>query len=285
MNAVQLVECPRDAMQGINTFIETEQKIAYINSILKCGFDTVDFGSFVSPKAIPQMRDTEMVLEGLDLSSSNSKLLAIVANVRGAEDAMNFEEISYIGFPFSISETFQQRNANSSISQASKRVEELHNLCLKNKKTLVVYISMAFGNPYGDVWNPELVLLWMKHFSDLEIKIISLADTIGVSTPESITQLFSTVIPEFTNLTVGAHLHTTPSTWNEKMIAAWDAGCRRYDHAVKGFGGCPLAIDQLTGNMPTEKVLEFLTDKNIKLEIDRKQFDWVLSETSKVFGI
>ena len=176
MNEVQLVECPRDAMQGINTFIETEQKIAYINSILKCGFDTVDFGSFVSPKAIPQMRDTEMVLEGLDLSSSNSKLLAIVANVRGAEDAMNFEEISYIGFPFSISEIFQQRNANSSISQASKRVEELHNLCLKNKKTLVVYISMAFGNPYGDVWNPELVLLWMKHFSDLEIKIISLSD-------------------------------------------------------------------------------------------------------------
>lgn len=285
MNEVQLVECPRDAMQGINTFIETEQKIAYINSILKCGFDTVDFGSFVSPKAIPQMRDTEMVLEGLDLSSSNSKLLAIVANVRGAEDAMNFEEISYIGFPFSISEIFQQRNANSSISQASKRVEELHNLCLKNKKTLVVYISMAFGNPYGDVWNPELVLLWMKHFSDLEIKIISLSDTIGVSTPESITQLFSTVIPAFTNLTVGAHLHTTPTTWNEKMIAAWDTGCRRYDHAVKGFGGCPLAIDQLTGNMPTEKVLEFLTDKNIKLEIDRKQFDWVLSETSKVFGI
>ena len=285
MNEVQLVECPRDAMQGINTFIETEQKIAYINSILKCGFDTVDFGSFVSPKAIPQMRDTEMVLEGLDLSSSNSKLLAIVANVRGAEDAMNFEEISYIGFPFSISEIFQQRNANSSISQASKRVEELHNLCLKNKKTLVVYISMAFGNPYGDVWNPELVLLWMKHFSDLEIKIISLSDTIGVSTPESITQLFSTVIPAFTNLTVGAHLHTTPTTWNEKMIAAWDTGCRRYDHAVKGFGGCPLAIDQLNGNMPTEKVLEFLTDKNIKLEIDRKQFDWVLSETSKVFGI
>ena len=285
MNEVQLVECPRDAMQGINTFIETEQKIAYINSILKCGFDTVDFGSFVSPKAIPQMRDTEMVLEGLDLSSSNSKLLAIVANVRGAEDAMNFEEISYIGFPFSISEIFQQRNANSSISQASKRVEELHNLCLKNKKTLVVYISMAFGNPYGDVWNPELVLLWMKHFSDLEIKIISLSDTIGVSTPESITQLFSTVIPAFTNLTVGAHLHTTPTTWNEKMIAAWDTGCRRYDHAVKGFGGCPLAIDQLTGNMPTEKVLDFLTDKNIKLEIDRKQFDWVLSETSKVFGI
>lgn len=216
MNEVQLVECPRDALQGINTFIETEQKIAYINSILKCGFDTVDFGSFVSPKAIPQMRDTEMVLEGLDLSSSNSKLLAIVGNVRGAEDAMNFEEISYIGFPFSISEIFQQRNANSSISQASKRVEELHNLCLKNKKTLVVYISMAFGNPYGDVWNPELVLLWMKHFSDLEIKIISLSDTIGVSTPESITQLFSTVIPAFTNLTVGAHLHTTPTTWNEK---------------------------------------------------------------------
>lgn len=283
MPGLQLVECPRDAMQGIHTFIETEKKIAYINSLMKCGFDTLDFGSFVSPKAIPQLKDTAEVLENLDLSSSNTQLLAIIANVRGAEDALNFEEIDYLGYPFSISETFQLRNTNATIAESLTRVEEIQKLCVKKKKQLVVYISMAFGNPYGDPWNAEIAVQWTKRLSEMGIKIIALSDTIGVSNKENITSLFSTIIPEFPKLTIGAHLHTTPETWHEKVDAAWNAGCRRFDHAVKGLGGCPMATDKLTGNMPTEKVLEFLAEKKIESGIDMTAFNEAMIEAGRTF--
>jgi hydroxymethylglutaryl-CoA lyase len=285
MADLQLIECPRDAMQGIHTFIETEKKISYINSLMKCGFDTLDFGSFVSPKAIPQLKDTAEVLEHLDLSSSNTQLLAIIANVRGAEDALNFEEIDYLGYPFSISETFQKRNTNATIQESLARVEEIQSLCVKKRKQLVVYISMAFGNPYGDPWNAEVVIEWTKRLSEMGIKIIALADTIGVSNKENITSLFSSVIPEFPHLTIGAHLHTTPDTWKEKMEAAWNSGCRRFDSAIKGFGGCPMATDKLTGNMPTEKVLEFLAEKKVETGIEMKQFNLAMSEAGSVFPL
>lgn len=263
MKNVKMIECPRDAMQGIHEFIPTEKKVAYINSILKCGFDTVDFGSFVSPKAIPQMRDTAEVLRGLDLSETKSKLLAIIANTRGAEDAIAFDEITYLGFPFSISETFQQRNTNSSIAESLKRVEEIQSLCMKKNKQLVIYISMAFGNPYGDVWNSDIAIDWTKKLSQLGIKIFAMADTIGVSNPENITYLFSKLIPEFPDLEIGAHLHTTPDKWEEKVEAACNAGCRRFDSAIKGFGGCPMATDKLTGNMPTENLLSYFNKNGI----------------------
>lgn len=262
---IKIIECPRDAMQGIKEFIPTGKKINYINSLLKVGFDTIDFGSFVSPKAIPQMQDTAAVLSGLDLSSTNSKLLAIIANVRGAMDAVEFEEISYLGFPFSISETFQQRNTNSSIEESLKRVEEIQDLCVRNKKQLVVYISMAFGNPYGDEWSNEIATKWAKQLSQLGIKIIALADTIGVSNPENIKSLFGALIPALPGVEFGAHLHTTPDTWEEKVKAAYESGCRRFDSAIKGFGGCPMAKDELVGNMATENLLSFFDDKNLGL--------------------
>lgn len=281
MNELQLVECPRDAMQGIHDFIPTEKKISYINSILKCGFDTVDFGSFVSPKAIPQLRDTAEVLSRLELTKS--KLLAIIANVRGAEDACKFEEIAFLGYPFSISETFQLRNTNATIEESLKRVEEIQKLCVANNKKLVVYISMAFGNPYGDPWSADVAITWTKRLSEMGIGIIALADTIGVSNPDNINYLFSHIIPEFPKLTIGAHLHTTPDTWKEKMEAAWNAGCRRFDSAIKGFGGCPMAADELTGNMPTENVLSFLQEKNASTGIDMKQFNATMNEAMSVF--
>ncbi|CAN5889721.1 hydroxymethylglutaryl-CoA lyase [soil metagenome] len=285
MPEVQLVECPRDAMQGIHTFIETEKKAAYLNALMKCGFDTLDFGSFVSPKAIPQLRDTAEVLEQLDLSSSNTKLLAIVANARGAADALNFEEIDFLGYPFSISETFQLRNTNATIAESLVRVEEIQQLCVKKKKQMVVYISMAFGNPYGDAWSAEVVIQWTKRLSGMGIKIIALADTIGVSGKENINALFSAIIPEFPKLTIGAHLHTTPETWREKVEAAWNSGCRRFDHAIKGLGGCPMAEDKLTGNMPTEKVLEFLAGKNLESGINMEYFNEAMVMAGAVFPV
>ncbi len=272
MEKVKLIECPRDAMQGIHEFIPTEKKIAYINSILKCGFDTVDFGSFVSPKAIPQMRDTAEVLRELDLTDTQSKLLAIVANTRGAEDAVAFDEISYLGFPFSISETFQQRNTNSSILESLKRVEEIQSLCLKRNKSLVIYISMAFGNPYGDVWSSDIAIDWVKKLADLGITIFALSDTIGVSNPQNISTLFSSLIPAFPQLEIGAHLHTTPDTWEEKIEAAYNAGCKRFDAAIKGYGGCPMATDSLTGNMPTENVLSYFNKKEISTGVHSNGF-------------
>ncbi len=282
---IRLVECPRDAMQGIHDFISTEKKVAYINSILKCGFDTVDFGSFVSPKAIPQMRDTAQVLDQLELSNTNSKLLAIVANVRGAEDAVEFEEISYLGFPFSISETFQQRNTNSSISESITRVEEIQDLCVRNKKELVVYISMAFGNPYGDEWSSDVAINWTKRLAQMGIKIIALSDTIGVSNPENIKTLFSKLIPEFPGVEIGAHLHTTPTTWEEKVQAAYAAGCKRFDSAIKGHGGCPMATDKLTGNMPTENLLQYFKKNNIKTGIDESAFNAAMELSGSTFPL
>ncbi len=280
---MKIVECPRDAMQGIHDFISTEKKINYINSILKCGFDTVDFGSFVSPKAIPQMRDTAQVLDQLDLSVTRSKLLAIVANVRGAEDAVEFEEISYLGFPFSISETFQQRNANASILESMVRVEEINDLCIRNKKELVVYVSMAFGNPYGDEWSSDVAIFWTKRLAQMGVKIIALSDTIGVSNPDNIKELFSKIIPEFPGVEIGAHLHTTPDTWEEKVHAAYLSGCKRFDSAIKGYGGCPMATDKLTGNMPTEKLLHYFNKHNIVTGVDENAFAEAMHLTASTF--
>jgi hydroxymethylglutaryl-CoA lyase len=269
---MKLIECPRDAMQGIHEFIPTEKKAAYINSILKVGFDTIDFGSFVSPKAIPQMRDTAMVLDQLDLSSTHSKLLAIIANVRGAQDAVAFEEITYLGFPFSISETFQQRNTNSSMQEALLRIEEIQDLCVRNNKQLIVYISMAFGNPYGDDWSSDVAIYWTKKLANMGIKIIALSDTIGVSSSENISYLFSNLIPAFPEIEIGAHLHTTAEAWKEKIQAAYKNGCRRFDSAIKGLGGCPMAADTLTGNMPTEKLLNYFKEINVNTNINETAF-------------
>jgi len=266
---VKLIECPRDAMQGIKHFIPTEKKIEYINSLLEVGFNTVDVGSFVSAKAIPQMADTREVLSKLKTQNSKSKLLAIIANLRGAEEAATFDQISYLGFPFSVSETFQRRNTNSSIEESLKRVEEIHSLCEKKKKQLVIYISMGFGNPYGDPYNPEIVMKWVEKMIEMEIKIISLADTIGVADPKVISMLFSKLIPKFSTVEFGAHLHTTPDTWKEKIEAAYESGCRRFDGALKGYGGCPMAKDELTGNMATENLISFFEEKNIDLGLDK----------------
>ena len=265
---LKIIECPRDAMQGIKEFIPTETKTAYINTLLQVDFDTIDFGSFVSPKAIPQLQDTVKVLDGLDLSTTKTKLLAIIANTRGAQDACNFEEINYLGFPFSISETFQQRNTNSSIYQSLKTVEEIQNLCAKNKKQLVVYLSMAFGNPYGDVWNSDICITWAKHLHNMGIRIIAPSDTIGSSTPETINFLFSHLIPEFTDVEFGAHLHSTPEKIIEKVEAAYSSGCRRFDSAVLGFGGCPMAADDLTGNIATEVMVNYFVSKKIATSLN-----------------
>lgn len=267
-NKLKLIECPRDAMQGIIAFIPTETKTAYINTLLQVGFDTIDFGSFVSPKAIPQLQDTAKVLEGLDLSATKTKLLAIIANIRGARDACAFNQISYLGFPFSISETFQQRNTNSSIEQSLKTVEEIQSLCVKHNKQLVVYLSMAFGNPYGDVWNSDICMNWTKKLHDMGISIIAPSDTIGSSTPETISYLFTHLIPEFTAIEFGAHLHSTPEKIIEKIEAAYASGCRRFDSAVLGFGGCPMATDNLTGNIATEVMIDYFVSKNIATNLN-----------------
>lgn len=266
---MKLIECPRDAMQGIKQFIPTELKAKYINKLLKVGFDTIDFGSFVSPKAIPQMKDTADLVGMLDLSSTKSKLLAIIANQRGAEDACAFEEIRYLGFPFSISETFQQRNTNSGITESLKRVEEIQSLCVKHKKELVVYISMAFGNPYGDEWNAEIAIRWARELHKMGINIIALADTIGVSNPENISYLFSSLIPELNNVEFGAHLHSRKENAQEKIDAAYSAGCRRFDTAVHGFGGCPMAKDDLTGNLATEDLESYFDHRNLALGLNK----------------
>ncbi len=281
---LSLIECPRDAMQGLHDFIETHVKANYINQLLKVGFDTIDFGSFVSPKAIPQMRDTAEVLSKLDLSETQSKLLAIVANVRGANDASQFEEIDYLGFPFSISETFQMRNTNSTIEASLSRVEEIQNICKKSGKTLVVYISMAFGNPYDDPWDADIAAQWTeKLHKKLDVEVVALSDTIGVSNPEIITNMFSTIIPEFDNMQIGAHLHSTPHTIKEKVEAAYNAGCRRFDGAIKGFGGCPMAKDDLTGNMATEVMLAYFNENGINVGIKEDEFVDAMSMTNQVF--
>lgn len=283
--AVKVIECPRDAMQGIHEFIPTDKKVEYINSLLKVGYDTIDVGSFVSPKAIPQMQDTAEVLKRIDLTGTKSKLLAIIANLRGAQDAVQFDEIRYLGFPFSISETFQQRNANSSIAESLVRVEEIQNLCQKHNKELVVYISMAFGNPYGDVWNSDIAIQWSRKLHDIGIKILALSDTIGVSNPQNITELFSTLIPELKDVEFGAHLHTTPDKWEEKVHAAYTSGCRRFDAAVKGFGGCPMASDELTGNMPTENLVRYFSQNNIPFSLNLQAFNEAMIIAGKTFPV
>lgn len=281
---VKLIECPRDAMQGIHDFIPTETKVEYINQLLKCNFDTLDFGSFVSPKAIPQMADTAHVLNQLDLSSTKTKLLAIVANERGAQDACEFQEINYLGYPFSISETFQQRNTNASIAESLQRVSTIQDLCLRNKKELVVYISMAFGNPYGDEWSSEIAIKWCEELHrKLGINILALSDTIGVSNPENISYLFNALIPALPNVEFGAHLHTTPDTWKEKIVSAYAAGCRRFDGALKGYGGCPMAADKLTGNMPTENMVSYFAQEKIETGIITEEFQKGLLASGKVF--
>ncbi|MFQ3336168.1 MAG: hydroxymethylglutaryl-CoA lyase [Urechidicola sp.] len=281
---IKIIECPRDAMQGIHDFIPTQLKADYINSLLKVGFNTLDFGSFVSPKAIPQLKDTAEVLSKLDLSNTNSKLLSIVANKRGAVDACQFEEINYLGFPFSVSETFQQRNTNSSIEESLSRVEEIQNLCLKNKKELVVYLSMAFGNPYEDKWNEDIVAQWAEKLHvKLDINLLALSDTIGTSNNENITSLFSTLIPEFEKVEFGAHLHTTPDTWEEKIAASIESGCNRFDGAIKGYGGCPMAEDELTGNMPTEKMLSYFQKQNFMTNLNQDSFLDSMKKSSEIF--
>jgi len=281
---MKIIECPRDAMQGIQEYIPAKVKADYINSLLQVGFDTIDFGSFVSPKAIPQMRDTAEVLDNLNLDNTKTKLLAIVANERGANDACHFEEISYLGFPFSISETFQKRNINSTIAESFSRLSAVREICFKNNKRLVTYFSMAFGNPYGDEWSTHIVAHWAeKLLNELGIKILSLSDTIGTSNRDNIRFLFEKLIPEFPEVEFGAHLHTTPQEWEEKVDAAFKAGCRRFDSAIKGYGGCPMAKDDLTGNMPTEKLLLYLKDKNLTGSIDFSMFDLAMKNSSKVF--
>lgn len=281
---MKIIECPRDAMQGIKEFIPTDVKAKYINSLLGVGFDTIDFGSFVSPKAIPQMQDTANVLKQLNLSGTKSKLLSIIANTRGAEQACEFEEISYLGFPFSISETFQQRNANSSIAESLIRVEEIQNLSVKHNKEMVVYISMAFGNPYGDVWNSDIVINWTKKLSELGIKIIALSDTVGVSNKENINYLFSNIIPEFKSVEIGAHLHSTKEKALEKIAAAYNSGCQRFDVAIHGFGGCPMAAEDLTGNLATEDLELFFDTNNIPLNLNQDLLQKAYVESWDVFN-
>lgn len=281
---IKLTECPRDAMQGIKEFIPTELKVDYINSLLKVGFDTIDFGSFVSPKAIPQMQDTPEVLKKLDLTSTTSKLLAIIANTRGAEDAVQYDEIHYLGFPFSISETFQQRNTNSSISESLKRVEEIQTLCSKKNKTLLVYLSMAFGNPYNDEWSSEIVLKWANQLHQLGIREMALADTTGVSNKENIQYLFQHLIPQFKDVEFIAHLHSRKENSNEKINAAFQSGCNRFDAAIHGFGGCPMAKDDLTGNIATQDVLNYFESKAIELNLNKDALLTSMEKSWEIFN-
>lgn len=280
---MKVIECPRDAMQGLHDFIPTEKKALYINQLLNVGFDTIDFGSFVSPKAIPQLRDTAEVLDLLDLSTTKSKLLAIIANLRGAEDAVQFKEIDYLGFPLSISEQFQKRNTNKSIADALITVTDIQDLCLKHNKTLVTYISMGFGNPYGEAFNEEIVAEFVEKLSSLGIQIISLSDTIGAAEPEVIKRIFSTSIDTHPTVEFGAHFHSTPEKTLEKLDAAYQSGCRRFDTAIKGFGGCPMAKDDLTGNIATERLLDYLTSIEQATGLDKSAFDKAMLMSLDVF--
>lgn len=284
MDKVKIIECPRDAMQGIKShFIPTEKKAKYINSLLRVGFDTIDFGSFVSPKAIPQMQDTAEVLSLLDLSKTNTKLLAIIANVRGANDAAQCKEIQYLGYPFSISENFQMRNTHKTISQSIEALQEILSIANRTNKEVVAYLSMGFGNPYGDSWNVEIVGEWTEKLAAMGVKILSLSDTIGSSTPKVIDYLFSNLIPSYPEIEFGAHLHTTPNTWHEKIDAAYKAGCKRFDGAIKGYGGCPMAKDELTGNMPTEKLVSYFTEQKANTGIKPMSFESAYNQALQIF--
>jgi hydroxymethylglutaryl-CoA lyase len=277
---IKLIECPRDAMQGWKKFIPTEKKIEYINSLLKVGFDTIDFGSFVSQKAIPQMADTRDIVRSLELGASSTKLLAIVANMRGAEEASVFDEITYLGFPFSVSETFQQRNTNSSIDQSLERVEDIQNLCIKTGKQLVVYMSMGFGNPYGDLYDEEIVFEWVNKLVAMDIGIISLADTVGVATPAQVYDVTSYLVESLPGTEIGVHLHSTVENWKEKLTAAVKAGCKRFDGALKGIGGCPMADDELVGNMDSELMINYFEQNNLLAGLNKE----ALSESLRIAG-
>lgn len=281
---IQITECPRDAMQGLHPFIPTELKAAYINLLLQVGFDTIDFGSFVSAKAIPQMQDTAAVLQKLDLSNTPSKLLAIIANYRGAEQAVQYDEITYLGFPFSISETFQQRNANSGINEAFDTVKKINDLCGKHNKKLLVYLSMGFGNPYGDEWNVGLVQQWAEKLVNQNINHIALADTIGVATASQINEIYPMLCAEFTKTQFGIHLHATPGAWYDKIEAAYKSGCTHFDTALKGYGGCPMAADELTGNIATENLIGYLQAQNESLGLNYEKLQQALDFSVNVFG-
>jgi hydroxymethylglutaryl-CoA lyase len=284
MEHVKIIECPRDAMQGIKTFIPTEVKVNYLQALLRVGFDTLDFGSFVSPKAIPQMQDTAAVLAQLDLSETRSKLLAIIANTQGAMLASAHKEIQYLGFPFSISENFQMRNTHKTIAESLVTLQEILDIAQGANKEVVAYLSMGFGNPYGDPWNVEIVGEWTERLAQMGVTILSLSDTIGSSTPEVIEYLFGNLIPKYPNVEFGAHLHTTPDKWFEKVDAAYRAGCRRFDGAIQGFGGCPMAKDDLTGNMPTEKMLSYFTSVKADTALSPMSFESAYNVASRVFG-
>ena len=284
MNEIKIIECPRDAMQGIKPFIPTAQKVKYLQALLRVGFDTLDFGSFVSAKAIPQMQDTAAVLAQLDLSQTRSKLLAIVANTQGAQNAALHKEIHYLGFPFSISENFQMRNTHKTIAESLVTLEEILQIADRSNKEVVTYISMGFGNPYGDPWNVEIVGEWTEKLANMGVKILSLSDTVGSSTPEVIDYLFSNLISKYPSIEFGAHLHTTPDKWFEKIDAAYLAGCRRFDGAIQGFGGCPMAKDELTGNMPTEKLLSYFTTQRENTHTSPMSFESAYNEATKLFG-
>ena len=282
---IKIIECPRDAMQGIKTMIPTAQKVQYLQSLLRVGFDTIDFGSFVSPRAIPQMADTAKVLAQLDLSKTTSKLLAIVANSRGALAAASHKEIDFLGYPFSISENFQMRNTHKSITQSIDTLQEILNIAQAHNKRVVVYLSMAFGNPYGDPWNVDVVGEWTQRLNAMGVEILSLSDTIGSSTSESISYLFSNLIPAYPHIEFGAHLHTNPLHWHPKVEAAYIAGCRRFDGAIQGFGGCPMAKDELTGNMPTEKLLSYFTTQKEAINLNALSFESAYNEATKIFSV
>jgi len=283
MSAIKITECPRDAMQGIIHFIPTELKAAYINLLLQVGFDTIDFGSFVSPKAIPQMQDTAEVLKKLDLSTTKSKLLAIIANYRGAEDAARYEEISYLGYPFSISETFQLRNANTGIQQAFDTVKRVKELCAIKNKELLVYLSMGFGNPYGDEWSVDIVSQWTERLVDEGINIIALSDTVGVATPDQVSEIYPVLAQTYPDTEFGLHLHATPANWHNKIAAAYQSGCKRFDAALRGYGGCPMAADELTGNIATENLISYLQLQNEHLGLNLDKFQEAMEYSGNVF--
>ena len=285
MKEIKIIECPRDAIQGIKDFIPTQNKVDYIQSLLRVGFDTIDFGSFVSPKAIPQMQDTAEVLAQLDLSETQSKLLAIIANTQGAKIASTHKEIRYLGFPFSISENFQMRNTHKTIAESLLTLQEILDIAYASNKEVVAYLSMGFGNPYGDPWNVEIVGEWTERLANMGVKILSLSDTVGSSTPDVITYLFSNLIRKYPNIEFGAHLHTTPDKWHEKVDAAYKAGCVRFDGAIQGFGGCPMAKDDLTGNMPTEKLLSYFTVQKANTNTSPMSFESAYNEAKKIFTV
>ncbi len=279
-----LVECPRDAMQGWERFIPTADKVTYLNALLKVGFDVLDFGSFVSAKAIPQLADTKDVIPQLNMSSTNTKLLAIIANTRGAEEAVQYDEITYLGFPFSISETFQMRNTNKTITQSLVQVEEIQRLCTSRRKELVVYISMGFGNPYGDAYNADVAINWVGKLAALGIRTIAMADTVGVAKPDGISYIFNNLVPQFKDVSIGAHFHSAPEKWEEKMAASYNAGCRRYDSALKGIGGCPMAEDELVGNMATENIINWCEQYNTPLNINKEALSEAWQMAGRIFA-